>query len=75
MRLKFLTNSKFFYIFDDFVRLLHESRLRVALRVLVLIRLRIRQRKFVVFRGTRLRSCFQFNENGLSFGKRLRGNS
>ena len=56
---KFAPYLEIYDLFDDFLRLLRESGLRVELRVLVLIRLRLREGKFVVFRRTQLRRCFQ----------------
>ena len=59
---------KMYHVVDEFLRPLHESGLRVVLRVLVLVRLKTREDKFV-FRGTRLRRCFQIYEDGRSYGK------
>ena len=58
-----------YYLVDEFLRLLHESERRGALRVHVLIRLKIREDEVVTFRRTRLRRCFQFYENRRSYGK------
>ena len=52
-------------------KLHRESGLRVALRVLVLIRLKTREDKLVAFRRTHLRRCFQVYKNERSFGNPL----
>ena len=56
-------------IFDEVLRLPRESGLRVALRVLVLMRLKNHEGKFVVFRQHELSRCVQVFENKRSFGK------
>ena len=66
---EFASRPDIHYVVEEFLRLLHESRLPVALRVLVVIRLKTREDKFVAFRPTRLRLCLQFYENGRSYGK------
>ena len=63
------------YLVDVFLRLLRESRLCVTLRVYVMIRLRIREEKFVVFCRTRLQVVFKAVKTSVDLGNCLRRSS
>ena len=65
----FASYPEMYYLFDEFLRLFHESRLRVALRVLALTRLKTREDKSLAFGRTRLRRHLQFFNHGRSYRK------
>ena len=71
---EFASYPEKYCLFDEFLRLLRESSFRVALCVLVLIRLRIREDKFICLWSNSVATFFQVFKKA-HLGNCLRGNS
>ena len=72
---EFASYPEMYLLVDEFLRLFDESGLCVALRVLVLIRLKTCEDKFVAFVEVTGDIVFSSVETGVHLGSRLRGNA